>query len=110
MANYKVVEFIGSFPSPDWDQDVYSWDFPKDEHKSYETTLDWENKFDARKIVAKALWGKYADDLMEYEDWEREFETWEEDYMENRDVPYWLHYEVDDGDNIELISVSIVKI
>lgn len=105
MAKFKVKEYMGVFPYNEDDQ----YEFPKPEHMMFETEVDWENKFCPTQIAAKGLWKKYADELMDEDEFLDQFTIFNYGYCDltNR---HWLGTDLCDGDVVEFIAISIKEI
>jgi len=51
MAKYEVKEYIGTFPYNDDDQ----YEFPRENHLTYETEVEWNLSLCVTQIAAKVV-------------------------------------------------------
>jgi len=105
MAKYKVKEYQHVFPYNEDDQ----YEFPRPEHMTFETEVEWDNKFCPTQIAAKGMWEKYRDELMDEDEWLDQFVVFSYGYCHatNR---HWLGTDLCDGKNVEFIAISIKEV
>jgi len=105
MAKYKVKEYQHVFPYNEDDQ----YEFPRPEHMTFETEVEWDNKFCPTQIAAKGMWVKYRDELMDFDEWLDQFVMFNYGYCDftNR---HWLSTDLCDGDNVKFIAISIKEV
>lgn len=105
---YKVKEYIGSFVVDPEDVEI-DLQFPTAEFLRYEAEVECDGPFDPYAVGLAGLRPKYAPDDDEVEDFKNELSVFDYFYDEVSDIHY-LHWQIDDGENVDLIEISIQKI